>query len=222
MGSDGGFLPLTGGTLLGPQAFASYAFASLPAAGTAGRVVRCSDCGTKGAIVIDDGAAWQPLNGAALLCSRDSESANTTNTEIIGHQCQTPAGFWKVGHIARIFTSGKKSGVTDTATIGIRIGTAGTTADTTANMTTGQMIASVREAGFIHDVRWDSTTQFTLLANKQLSYGTGSSSVISTITLGGGQTTASSLFISATIVSSGTTDNIRVPGGQIWWIGKAN
>lgn len=197
----------------------TYTWATKPATYPVGTPIFLSDAGTKGSHWIDDGTAWKPFNGQALLASADAQSATVANSETIKFQYQMPAAFWQVGDILRLDCGLQKSGTTDTCNILVRIGTAGTTADATMGIGGSVLTASQVSGGFIYDIRLESATTATAITAVFLGYGSGTSSAFSTKTIAN---VSNQLWINLTIASSGVSNTVTLMGAKLFYISKAN
>lgn len=214
VGTAGSFV-VNGGNL-GVPTISSVAWGSVPAAGTAGKMLRCSDCGTKGALLMDDGARWKGVNGQYLLKSLDVTSSNIANSETIVFQYQMPANLLQVGDRIRLFLNMAKSGTTDTGSVRFRVGTAGTTAD--AGVYSPTLIStSQRVAGVILDVRVESATSLQVLPNSFTGYGqAGTTALPSPVTIS--STAANALYLNVGIFSGGAADTVALTGAQFWLV----
>jgi hypothetical protein len=199
----------------------SSAWASVPAAGTAGRMLRCSNCGTKGSIWVDDGTTWKPLNGMAQLASQDAISSNIANSETIVLQYLIPAGMWSTGSIIAITNlSFTKSGTTDSGTMKIRVGTAGTTADTQI-FTNNSLSAANRSWRGDTYMRLESATSVLPSGGNSGGFQQGTNnSALAAIAISSAASNA--LYVSITIASSSTNDTVALAMGDLWLISKAN
>ena len=205
------------GTLTG-LVTGSVAWASLPAAGTAGRFYRVSDVGTKGSLWMDDGARWKPFNGAAMLASLDTASAGINAGATIVFQYQLPANVWKVGDRLRIFANLQKSGTTNTGFVTVYIGTAGTTGDA-AVLTCTCLAAGSRTGAFIWDIRLEDATHSQTMSGPLTGYGQNSTQALqaqSTIS-----NVSNALWVSVAI-NGGASDTAAVTDSQLYYVASAN
>lgn len=197
-------------------------WANLPAAGAAGRISFVSNAGTKGSHWFDDGTRWKPLNGSAVLATLDAASGNIANSESIVFQYQMPANLWQVGDRLRVFLGQAKSGTTDGLTTNLRIGTAGTTADTALFALT-TIAAANRQGGLEFDIRLDSVTTARTMPSSRSPGGYASFSTVAwdaaaTIS----SASANALWISVGILSGGATDTVQLAHAELTLISKAN
>lgn len=195
----------------------SVAWASIPAAGNAGKVVRVSNIGTSGSLWMDDGTRWKPVSGCVTLKTMAAASSSIGNTDTLVFSYQLPAAVLQTGDRLNLRYSGAKSGTADTMVIVVRIGTAGTTADTAVGGLSAALGAANRSGGGFQEYRFDSTTTVLRLASAggtTFANGAYSSAVAAAfpaaVTLGGGQSVSDSLFVSITIQSNGTTDTVQL------------
>lgn len=198
----------------------SVAYASLPAAGSAGRVYRVSNAGTKGSLWMDDGTRWKPLNGSALLASLGATSASIANTPTVVFQYLVPINLWQLKDKLRLFLSPTKSGTTDTCVMAVHIGALGTTGDQTVFSTT-VLSAAQQNGGFIFDLRLETATTLLRLGRSDLGFGGATTSAppgVVTIT----SAAANALYVSVAISSSGATNTVALQEGQLFLIGDAN
>jgi hypothetical protein len=202
----------------------SAAFASLPAcASNNGAVYRATDVGeAPGALLVCNGTRWKPLNGRVRLKTLGAAVTGLTNTEAISLQASLPSGLMAANDQIEIWTTGTKSGSTDTGSISIRMGTAGTTAD--AQILT-QLIMSATGLTYGAPLVFKFTT--TTAAQR---VGTATQISTSAGAYAGGATTAfpasvaisditaNALFISVALTSAGATNTLGLYTGWIDWI----
>lgn len=221
---------LTDETGTGAAVFASTPSLTTPVIGgttfagatntTASVIERISDIGetTVGSFWTYDGTTRKPINGRVTLYTLGAASGAINNSETIVAQIQLPAAFLHQYDRFRIFVGMSKSGTTDTGTLGVRIGTAGTTSDTqvfsgaimgTTILSLGawlhfkiQTATAVRKEGFG--------------GTGQLSEGGGSTAAYtSAVTI---SNVSNSLYISVSILSSGATNTVKLEDCMIEYI----
>lgn len=198
----------------------SVAWASIPAAGAAGKIVRVSDVGAKGSLWMDDGTRWKPVNGQVLLATLDTTSSSIANTETIVFQYRLPAALLQVGDRLRMVFSATKSGNTDTGIYGVRVGTAGTVGGDTSIGGSTIMSASQLNGGYVFDYRVVSATSTQLLGRVDLGYGGATtSSIPSPVSI---TNISNSLFVELTIRSNSTNNTVNVQDAQLYLIPSAN
>lgn len=114
-----------------PAAIGPYAFAALPAASAcSGIIAKVSDVGgSAGSMWISDGTRWKPLNGSVQLYVKPARATMAGVTETVLGQILVPAGVLQDDDRIELKMSFGKSGASETATAKLRVGTAGTTAD---------------------------------------------------------------------------------------------
>jgi hypothetical protein len=200
----------------------SVAWVSLPSAGNAGRIYRVSNMGASGSLWVDNGTRWRTLAGEAILASRDTSSSTVANSETCTFQYQLPAASWQLTDRIRVYVGITKSGTTDTGALKIRIGTAGTTSDT--SIFTGTVLAAGdRQFARFFDLRLEDATHVQLVAQGANPIGWGgtnstnaypSSVAISNV--------SNSLYVSACINSSSTNDTLTNVDAQMWYLSSAN
>lgn len=197
----------------------AVAFASLPtAAGCAGCEYRVTDMGPSGfgSIWASNGTRWAPITGATILAALGNQVTGVTNSETILFQTLIPAGAWQTNDTLRFYLTPTKSGTTDSASVAIRIGTAGTTADagTVNNVALG---AASLSGGFIYDLKLTSATTVVKTgggSNAATSYaGATSSAAFAPITISSAASNA--LYVTVTIRSSSTNDTVGMQSGEI-------
>lgn len=131
----------TGGVNIGPYdiddiyngVVPSCLFAALPGAGTVPVGARryVTDIGVGGSYWFSDGTRWRAINDSVVLHNNYTDVDSVANTtEQILDQFLFPAGFLQVGDIIRVTAKLDKSSTVDTCSRRIRLGTAGTIADT--------------------------------------------------------------------------------------------
>jgi len=201
-----------------------YPWASMPAAGIIGRQAFCSNFGVKGNMLQDDGTRWKPLNGQALLASRDVLSGNINNVETIVFQHQLPAAFWQISDRLRLVMTHGKSGTTDNMTTKLRLGTAGTTSDTQLFSWTF-LNSGNRSSATMFDLRLETATTVQQLNNTGGTFaGVGYSNIGAGVVAGPVtiSNVSNSLFFSVSITSAGATDTSYMQEAQLWYLSKAN
>lgn len=158
--------------------------------------------------------------GRSILKTLAAVSADIANAETVVLQYLIPAGSWVVGTTIEIdnliFT---KSGTTDTGTIRVRIGTAGTTADTQI-FSSNVLSAANRQWKGSGAIRLESATSVLPSggANGGLNPGTANGA-LAAITISSAASNA--LYISVTIVASSTADTVALAMGGIWMVGRS-
>jgi hypothetical protein len=203
-----------------PPAFPILTWATKPAAYPAGQVVFISDYGTRGTYwVYDTGMArWKPF-GKQLLKSLDALSAATNNTETIRLQQLLPAAGLQAGDRIEARLSITKSGTTDTGSLRVRVGTAGTTGDAVVYSTTFLSAAQIH-GGAIVEFRADSATTLQLLARSDYGYGGATTNGIpAPVTI---PNISNALYVSASLLSGGATNTVIMADAQFWISGPSS
>ena len=193
-------------------------YASLPAAaGCGGQLRRVSDIGPSGygSLWCCTGARWSPLNGRCNLAMATPLSGIATSETIV-LQALIPAGVLKAKDMIRLWFSLNKSGTTDSCTHRVRVGTAGTTADT--QLWSGNVLgAGNQSGGWITELGLVSATS--IQRNGQGGLTVGSYSVASNTAAAAAVAISSAdsnaLYVSLSILSSGATDTVSLRAGQI-------
>lgn len=151
-----------GGITLGNTTFypiADMTFASMLALSPAtyqGRVVRVTDVNR--ALFESNGTRWKPVNGRAVIGTLDTDWTGVTGTaEQIAYQRTIPAGLIRNGDALLITGGFGKSGTSETTTIQLRLGAAGTTADTSI-LTTSPLATTNITHGMYLEFRRQSAT----------------------------------------------------------------
>jgi hypothetical protein len=200
------------------MAITGVTYANLPVAGTAGRMVFCTNFGTKGNMMWDDGTRWKTLTRPAPLSSLDTSSSAINASETIVHQYQLPAASWRVGDRIRITAMVTKSGTTNTGSLYVRIGTAGTTSDQ-GLYSTSAMSASQRQGSVIWEIILINATTALIVTRNDLGYGGSttnsppSSTTISNV--------SNALYVSFAIQGGGT-DSVTATNVMIDYVPSAN
>jgi hypothetical protein len=138
------------GVVLGP-----YTIATLPTASTySGYVAKVSNVGgSTGSLFISDGVRWKPVNGVARLYATNAASSSMSGvTETIQQQILIPKGLLQTGDRIICKISQSKSSTAETATTRVRVGTAGTIADTQIVAIAGMTTTNV-SIGWTLDLR---------------------------------------------------------------------
>lgn len=196
-------------------------WANIPAAGSAGRMQFVSNAGTKGSVWMDDGTRWKPLNGSAVLATLDAASSNIANTETIVLQTLIPAGMLKPGDRLRVYGVMARSGTTDTGSFRLRLGTAGTIADTQI-FSTGVISGTQRSWSGVYETRLESNISVQPLISAALyGYsGSTSSALPSPVTVS--SAASNNLYLSVSVLSAGATDTVQMLDSQIELHSSAN
>lgn len=210
----------------GPLGFNT--FSKLPSTATPGATYYASDIGTNGSYWMYDGTLWQPMNGSCVLATMDTAGTPKTNAaETIDFQYQLPAGLLQVGNRFRIALTLSKSGTTDSGTLRVRLGTAGTTADTllNANNSTSVPNAANQQLSLMMDFRVASATSIQMLG---VSNGSNATSGYSQSAAGlpasavAISNVSNSLWLSVSVQSSGGTNTVTLMDAQYTLLAKLN
>ncbi len=210
------------GIYTGTPFIGTYTYATLPSASTvgAGAMARASDLGANGTMVISNGTRWLNLNGAAMLKGMGAAVSGIANSETIINQTLLPVNAWQVNDTIRIWIGVAKSGTTDSLACRIRVGTAGTTGDTAIYASSGANLISTTQqsGGFIFDFKLASATSAQRTGSGAIT--TAGSYTAATTTAAAAAVTitdasANALYVSVSILSSGTTDTVTAQSCQI-------
>lgn len=157
-------------------------------------------------------------SGEAVLKTLGPAVSGVTSSEAIVLQAQLAPGQWQVNGSIRIEYSGAKSGTTDIGQISVRVGTAGTTADTAITGLSNFAVMSAGDQSFggFFDVKLISTTSAQRIggattASSSFSGVAAAPSAATVIT----DASANSLFVSLSIRSAGATDTVSINHGRI-------
>lgn len=194
--------------------------ATLPSAASwSGYTAMLTDLGENGTYVHSNGTRWRVVNGTASLKTLGAAVSGIANSETIVLQTPIPAGAWQMNDTIRIYATATKSGTTDAGRISVRIGTAGTIADTVVTGISNRSIntSSSLTAGGIYDIKSVSATSAQLVggtANGAHTYIANTSGVIVAATTIP-DASANALYVTVTMSSSGATDTVAIQSGQI-------
>ena len=160
-----------------------------------------------------------PFSSRRLLATLNAVSSNINNTETVALQALIPAGSWLVGTMIEFPNLvATKSGTTDSGTIKIRVGTAGTSADTQI-LTNGSLGAANRAWNGQAAMRLNSATTVLPIGGNSGGFQQGTSnSALTAITIS--SATANALYVSITLASSSTNDTVALAMGSIWLVDR--
>jgi len=189
-----------------------------PSSAGNGQLYLFTDLGASGTLMRYANSRWRPLAGQAQLASLGAAVTGIANSETIVLQTLIPAGAWQNNDTLRIWFATIKSGATDNANITVRVGTAGTTADTaiTGLSALAIMTATGRSVGGIFDINLVSATS----AQKVGSNSGGNGAYVGSQTAAAAATTitdasANALYVSVSLASSSTNDTLTMQTAQI-------
>lgn len=194
-------------------------WANKPSSAAASGLYLFTDVGSSGTLMRYAGGRWRPLAGQAQLASLGATVTGITNSETIVLQTLIPAGAWQTNDSIRIWVTASKSGTTNTANLSVRVGTAGTTADTAiTGLSAFSLITAANIlAGAIYDVKLVSATSAQKVGNN----ASAASAYQGATTAGAAAATvitdasANALYVTVTLASSGATDTVSIQSGQI-------
>ncbi len=199
--------------------YGPVAYASLPAAaGTGALFFQVSDIGPSGAgsVWISNATRYSPLGGRVVVASMGTPVSGIANSETIELQALFPINSIQINDTVRMWVTPTKSGTTDSLTGTVRIGTAGTTSDTSVMAGTHIATASL-SAGLVFDFKLLSATS--IQKTGQGATGSGSYSTASTSAAASPVTitsaAANALYVSYSIKSSSTNDTVGMLSGMI-------
>ena len=131
-------------------------FAALPpAAENSGVIYRVTDAANS--LWESNGTRWRPVNGKAVIKTLPTEFSMSGTTAVKAFECILPAGSVKDGDTLQLRYTLGKSGTAETCQITVRLGAAGTTADTTL-ASFGPLATTNISAGILADYKRLSAT----------------------------------------------------------------
>lgn len=208
----------------------SLTWANKPTAGIAGQMFRCSDCGTKGSLLLDDGTRWKPAGGCAVLATLDTASAAANATPAIAFQYLIPAGLVQNKDRLEVRTTLTKNGGTDAGILVVWMGTTGTisggTPDTTVTNATTMAGATQRAAAALWDYRLESATSIQQLGNSgstnnSIGYSNASTSAVAAaVTIP--SVAANPTYFTISIASAGASNTVVLSDAQLKWCATPN
>lgn len=187
----------------------SSTWANKPSSAAATGLYLFTDVGSSGTLMRYAGSRWRPLAGQAMLASLGATVTGITNTETIFLQTLIPAGAWQTNDLIRVIFSALKSGTTDTGVFTVRVGTNGTTADTSVFASTALSAAS-RTYGLTKDIKLTAATSS---QDIPVYLGASSSALVAAVAIS--SASANALYVSLSWTSGGTTDTISALTGTI-------
>lgn len=201
---------------------ASYTFATLPATYAVGQPVWVTDIGratigaspvaATGSLWVFNGTVWAPVGGRLLLAKLDVPVTGLTNVEAVSGQILLPAAFLKVSDRIRYRLGMTKSGTTDSGVSRLKVGTAGTTSDTTVIGPTS-MSATQLQAGFEYDIKILSATAWRVTSRNDLGVGGASTAAAPVdITIAN---ISNALYLNVGATSSSTNNTVSIIDAQI-------
>lgn len=197
----------------------SCTWANKPSSAVTGSLIFVSDVGENGTIFQYTGSRWRAMNGMASLKTLGTAQTGIANSETIALQTLIPAGALQAGDIVRGRLSLTKTGTTDTGTVTVRVGTAGTTGDTAITGLSAfvALAATGVSAGFEFEVRLVSATSAQRLGSTgaNLTAYAGSSSVAASAATVITDASANALYVSVGLASSGATNTVGLQAGLI-------
>ncbi len=195
-------------------------YTTLPAATAvpAGTMAVATNLGANGTTVYSNGTRWLAAGGTACLATVAGISG-LTNSEVISLQSLLPINAWQNGDILRVWMALTKSGSTDTLNVTVRIGTAGTTADTAITGISANTVLAAANltGGFIFDIQLVSATsaqKIGLGSGTNSSY-TGAANAAITAATTITSAAANALYVSFAAVSSSTNNTVGISSARI-------
>ncbi len=197
----------------------SSTWAAIGSAATAGngatRLV--TNLGENGTIMVSNGTRWRPLGGSAILKGLAVPASGIVAAETIVLQTLIPAALLQAGDTLRWWMTLNKSGTTDTLTLALRVGTAGTTSDTGISGVGGSayLSAAQQSGGFTFDLNVVSATTIRKAGTggAVTGYSGGSATAENVATTVSNVSNA--LYATMTLASSGATNTV---GASTAWV----
>lgn len=200
---------------------ASSTFTSLPsAAGNTGAIYLVTDVGdAPGTLMISNGTRWKPVNGTARIKTIASVSG-LNNSEVMSLLGLFPAGMLKVGDEILVWLNGGKNGTTDAANTNIRMGTAGTNADTQVYSASSVMLSTSRAFGLWRSLKIASTTSVVVTGNNSVQqtpfHQRDTAAEPAAVTIA--DVSSNPIYVGASLYSAGVTNTANISVGRIDWI----
>jgi hypothetical protein len=194
----------------------SSVFASLPAAaGVSGQTYLVTDVGeSPGTYLISNGTRWKPVNGRARLKTLGAAVSAISNVETIVTQAALPAALLAANDGFEVHYFGNKSGATDTFNLTVRMGTAGTTADTSLQgANSGAAALSIGGR-----VGWKVASATSVQRDGQGLSDWNTANAVAAPAPTTISNISNALFITATIKSSSTTNTVGMAQAYIDWV----
>jgi hypothetical protein len=193
-------------------------WANRPSSANASQLYLFTDVGESCSLWRYAGGRWRALAGQAML-RRAVPVSGIATAETIVMQSLLPAGSWQIGDEIRLRIAGAKSGATDVGSVTVRVGTAGTTADTAVTGLSAFQLMAGTQRGYgvefgVCLVSATSAQKVGVNANGNGSYSTSTATAVAAATA---ITDASSnaLWISLGLLSAGATDTLSLQSGSI-------
>jgi hypothetical protein len=215
---------LTNKTLTTP-AITSTTWANIGSAATANKLQYVSDVGSSGSLWRSTGTRWKPVNGLAVLATLDTGLSGVANTETIAFQYLLPINALQTFDRLRFNLSLSKTGVTDSLALKVRVGTAGTTADTQV-LSVSALSATARSGSMMFDFRLASATSLQQLGSSggaSITSGySNNTSVANVAAVAITSAAANALYVTVTIASTSTNDTVGLLDAQLMLLATAN
>ncbi len=191
--------------------------ANLPsAAANAGKFLYCTDYGPAGCMLRSNGTRWRPFSGMALLHQTTSATAisGTSEQKAAGFQLP-PGGLIQPGDRLRMRLTFSKSGLTDSGTIGIAMGTnVDIISDADLVGPTAYLAAANRSGGSLVDFCFTLATATQKLGGASVfatSFGGASATALPAAVTGLPDiTSATPVYLGVTMLMGGTTDSMTL------------
>lgn len=220
VGADGGIT--LGTTTFYPTADITFAaMLALAPASYKGRVFRVTDLNN--ALFESNNVRWKPVGNRAVIATLDTDWTGVTGTaEQIAFQKSIPLGLISRNGDALLVTGGfGKSGTSETTTIQLRLGAAGTTADTSILSTAPLATTNVSHGMYLEFRRQSATSiQRGMNGATQNPFGASSSARGSAVTLASSLDSVNQI-LSLTMTQSSTAETPSAWGFRVELITSA-
>jgi hypothetical protein len=196
---------------LGPVVWVSLPEASSVLVGTSAYV---TDIGG-GTTLVSNGSYWRPLSGNAVLRAQVSDVSTGVGTSeqiFTGEKITIPARFLQIGCVIRTYATFAKSGLSDSATLRTRLGSAGTIADASIFAAYTGLSSINLVAGMARAMRIASATTVLPLGSNTATVTSPmgiSSAAVSAVTI---PNISAGMVLSQTAQLSGSTDIVTIQG----------
>lgn len=200
-------------TVTGPLALTGDTWANVSATTPAAGSLRyVTNVGASGTYWSYRGSRWAPMNGSATLNTLANAVSGITSSETVVFQALIPAGAWQVNDVIRVWTTQTKSGTTDNGQTQIRIGTAGTTADTLIQGV-NTLAAANQWGDALFNIRLASNTTVQRLSPAITGLGVSNSAAPAAVAIT--DASANALYVTVTMLSGGGTNTVGALAGAI-------
>lgn len=188
-------------------------WANRPGASTvpSGSQMFVTDYGSSaGSVWVSDGTYWRPLGKQTIVLDVTRVAGAASTSEQFLKQFTFPAGMLRGCRAVNIVGLASKTGLVDIIRIRHRMGTAGTSADTTILDTSGVMPAATRQAhsNMLITPVSDTAVAFLLSTQNMGMYTSGATTTAYGTTFTVGNMVTNPIIVSITYTPAGTTDTV--------------